>query len=90
VWDTFSQLGGNMTNHTDKTRELIAKILRTTADKLSAASALGEVEHWDSLAQLMIISSLEQEFGLSIEPEVAVDLNTVGKICAFVESHGAV
>ena len=79
-----------MTHSSDKTRELVAKILRTTADKLTATSALGDVEHWDSLAQLMILSALEQEFSLSIEPEMAVDLNTVGKICEFVEKHGAV
>jgi len=72
-----------------KTREIIAKILRTKSNLLSDKDAMGEVEHWDSLAQLAILSTLEQEFGLSIEPDEAVELNTVGKICAYVNKYGA-
>ncbi len=72
-----------------KTREIIAKILRTTPNLLSDEDAMGGIEHWDSLAQLAILSTIEQEYGLSIEPDLAVELNTVGKICAYVNEHGA-
>lgn len=72
-----------------KAREIIAKILRVTPDRLSDEDAMGHLEHWDSLAQLAILSTIEQEYGISIEPDQAVDLNTVGKICAFVIKQGA-
>lgn len=79
-----------MQDNANRTIEIIAKILKTTPGHLPKDAALGEFEHWDSLAQLVILSSLEQEFGLSIEPEAAVELNTVAKLCAYVEQHGAI
>jgi acyl carrier protein len=78
-----------MPNKAERTLEVISKVLRTTPEKLPHDAALGEFEHWDSLAQLMILSSLEQEFGLSIEPEAAVELNSVAKLCEYVNLHGA-
>ncbi|MBI2361784.1 MAG: acyl carrier protein [Elusimicrobia bacterium] len=32
--------------------------------------------HWDSLMQLTLISAIEQEFGVSISNDDAVDLNS--------------
>ena len=32
--------------------------------------------HWDSLMQLGLISAIEQEFGVSISDEDAIDLNS--------------
>jgi acyl carrier protein len=78
-----------MPNNDKRTLEVISKVLRTTPEQLPDDAALGEFEHWDSLAQLMILSSLEQEFGLSIEPEAAVELNSVAKLCEYVNLHGA-
>ena len=63
---------------------IIAKIIRANPEELVPSSAMGEVEHWDSLAQLSILSALEQEFRIEIEPEVAVDLTSVERICSFI------
>jgi acyl carrier protein len=78
-----------MTGKSKRTLEVIAKVLKTSVEQLPEDAALGEFEHWDSLAQLMILSALEQEFRLSIEPEAAVELNSVAKLCAYVNVHGA-
>ena len=76
-----------MNSHDSKTGKIvgiIAKIIRANPDQLSPTSAMGETEHWDSLAQLSILSALEQEFGIEIEPEAAVDLTSVETICSFI------
>lgn len=74
-----------MTENYDRTREVIAKVLKTTVEQLPNEASLGDFDNWDSLAQLIILSSLEQELGISIEPEMAVDLTSVAKLCEYVK-----
>jgi acyl carrier protein len=77
-----------MTENYERTREVIAKVLKTTVEQLPNEASLGDFDNWDSLAQLIILSSLEQEFGISIEPEMAVDLTSVAKLCEYVKLQG--
>lgn len=44
----------------------------------------GDVARWDSVAQLDIIASLEQEFGIPISPEESRKLRSIDAICAFL------
>ena len=63
---------------------LIAKIIRANPDQIPPSAGMGKIDRWDSLAQLSILSSIEQEFGIEIDPDVAVDLTSVESICSFL------
>lgn len=62
----------------------IADILSIEPGELTEATGVGSIAEWDSLAQLAIVTTLEDEFGLKIPEERMMELSSVGKILAFV------
>lgn len=58
----------------EKIRDLFATMLQippsTVADGLEPAG----VERWDSMQHLILVSGFEEEFGLDIDPEEAVEM----------------
>ena len=70
-----------------KVRRIVAAVLRVPAAELDDGAALCKTERWDSLAQLDILASMEQEFGMAIEPDEALDLTTLAALIAHVETH---
>ena len=44
---------------------IIAEILEVNPEVLNEKSSVGLVENWDSIHQLMIISSIEEKYGIS-------------------------
>jgi acyl carrier protein len=38
---------------------------------------------------LSVLAALEQEFSIQIEPDEAVELTTVGRICEFIDRGSA-
>jgi len=43
--------------------KIIAKILKTTPDKIIKVDKLDKIKNWDSLAQLDILSALDKKLG---------------------------
>jgi acyl carrier protein len=72
----------------DRIRHIVATLLRLPPAELNEGAGLGRTPRWDSLAQLDILAACEEEFGLQIEPEDAVDLLTLEALVAYVEQHG--
>ena len=73
----------------ERTRHVLAAILRVPDAALGDAAAMDSTPNWDSLAQLDILAACEQEFGLAIEPDQAVDLVTFEALAAFMERHAS-
>lgn len=74
-------------NTKSKIRRIVAAVLRIPAADLDENAALGKTERWDSLAQLDILASMEQEFGVVIEPDEALDLTTLASLISHIEKH---
>lgn len=53
-------------------KEIVADVIKLEASLLSDESALGMTEGWDSLAQLEIITRLEQESGSRLSAEDSI------------------
>jgi len=68
---------------------LVAAIVRVDPRLIAATSGIGTVGNWDSLCQLSVLAALEQEFAIQIEPDEAVELTTVGRICEFIDRVSA-
>jgi acyl carrier protein len=75
--------------------ETTARLLRSFAavfPELSEAqlaeASLGSLEAWDSVATITLLSLVEEEFGVSFEPEDLGRLTSFAKILDHLETKG--
>lgn len=54
-------------------------------EKLTDDLSIDTVEGWDSMAHVALIMTLQQEFGVSITPAVAIELTDVASIKNYLE-----
>ncbi|MBS7365008.1 MAG: acyl carrier protein [Clostridia bacterium] len=71
----------------DKIRELLAQQFEVSADSISMETNIVDDLGGDSLDVVDLIMSVEEEFGISIPDEDAVELSTVGKIVEYIEKQ---
>ncbi len=71
----------------DKIRELLAQQFEVSADSISMETNIVDDLGGDSLDVVDLIMSVEEEFGISISDEDAVELSTVGKIVEYIEKQ---
>jgi acyl carrier protein len=69
-----------MTDFDDKLLEILSKVLLLDKDKITDDLRRKDFEPWDSMAHLVIVSEIENEFEMFFEDEEVVDLWTVGDI----------
>jgi acyl carrier protein len=56
---------------------VVAAALGVDPELLKLDSAAGEIEAWDSVGQINIVSEVEEEFGVSIPIEKIAELRTI-------------
>ena len=61
-------------NVDEKIRELFAALLQVPPNEVEDATRPQSLERWDSLQHLILVSGFEEEFGLDIDPEEAVEM----------------
>lgn len=71
----------------EKVTDLLASQLNIAKDKIKADSKLIEDLGADSLDMVEMLMTLEEEFGISIPDEDAMNLKTVGDIVSYIESR---
>lgn len=71
----------------DKIRELLAQQFEVSAETISMETNIVDDLGADSLDVVELIMSVEDEFGISIPDEDAVELSTVGKIVEYIEKQ---
>ena len=59
-----------------RVRELFATLLQVAPDELRDESRPADLPRWDSMQHLILVSGFEEEFGIDVEPEEAVDMYT--------------
>ena len=69
----------------DKAKELLAAQLNISKDKIQDDSKLVEDLGADSLDMVEMLMTLEDEFGVSISDEDALNLKTVADIVSYIE-----
>ncbi len=69
-------------NIQSETKEIIAAILKMPVEQLDIEAEMTDVEGWDSLRNVMILSQLEEHFDIMFPPDDIFDLTSVK---AFVE-----
>lgn len=69
----------------DKVLELVAECLELPVTELSLETDMDDVEGWDSMRNVMILSRLEDEFDVMIPEDDIFDLVTIGAIVEEIE-----
>ena len=64
---------------------LIAECLEVPASELSYDTNMDDVENWDSMRNVMILSILEDEFDILIPEDDIFDLTTIGSFVDEVD-----
>jgi acyl carrier protein len=56
---------------------------------LGPDAAMGKTRGWDSMAQVELILSLEEKYGVQVPPDMFGELSTVPAILGFINSGAA-
>ena len=70
----------------EKVFEIIANVLNVNVTEITLESTVGDFPSWDSLGQLNILQSVQDEFDVEFEPEEMMDIEDVNDIIKAVES----
>ncbi len=71
----------------EKVRKLFAEQLSIDEDKITMESDVVRDLQADSLDLYILISSFDEEFGMSVPEEEAVNFKTIGDIVNYIDSQ---
>lgn len=71
----------------EKVKDILAGQFEVLADTINEETNIVDDLGADSLDVVVLIMSVEDEFGLAISDEEAAELTTVGKIVEYIESR---
>jgi acyl carrier protein len=74
-------------NTQEKIIKIIADSIEVEVNKIDEDTAIGDFPNWDSMGQLIIITSLEKEFDIKFDPEDIMELEDVGDMIAAIEEY---
>lgn len=74
-----------MHNILQEVKEIVAELLGVSVNCLSSATKVGDIPEWDSLAQLSIVTTLEERYDVDIDPEIMMDVSSIADLVKLVE-----
>jgi acyl carrier protein len=69
-----------MVDFEDKLTEILSKVLLLDKDEITDNLRRKDFESWDSMAHLIIVTEIENEFEIFFEDEEVIEIWTVGDI----------
>jgi acyl carrier protein len=73
-----------MTETEDRLLDILSKVLLIEKNEIRDDLRRKEFEPWDSMAHLLLVSEIENEFEIFFEDEEIVDIWTVGDLKALL------
>jgi len=58
----------------ERIRELFATMLQVSPDAVDDETHPASLARWDSMQHLILVSGFEEEFGVDVDPEEAIDM----------------
>jgi acyl carrier protein len=58
----------------ERIRELFATLLQVPAEQIGDQTTPASLERWDSMQHLIVVAGFEEEFGIDLDPEEAVEM----------------
>ena len=72
-------------NTLEETKEIISAILQIPADQIDAETEMTDIEGWDSMRNVMILSQLEEHFNIMFPPDDIFDLTSARAFAEEIE-----
>ncbi len=72
----------------EELKRILSEVLDLPPERIREDAAMENTPGWDSLAQINIILSLEQSFGVSIDPAQAATMTNVAAIRRVLAEQG--
>jgi len=66
--------------------DVFAQVMEVEGDSVTDSSNPDNVESWDSLAHVQLISALEETFSIEINPDEGIEIENFKMIVSFLES----
>jgi acyl carrier protein len=63
--------------------KLVAKVLNVKIEDLSLESSINDIEEWDSLSHLRLISELEESLGIEIPFDEIKNIKKIGDFLRY-------
>ena len=73
-----------------KIEEIFKTELEDDSMQITYESSTNNVDKWDSMNNLIIISAIEKEFNISFPLDVIFDAKNVGDLCDYILSQSNV
>lgn len=64
----------------DRIREIIAGVLEVNVVEILESHQIGDIETWDSIHHLMIVTSLEEELDIQYDEDILFEMTSVAEI----------
>ena len=77
-----------MTKAQELYEDIICKILLLERDKISNQVSQEDLEVWDSMTHLALVSELEQAFDIFLSDDDIIDIKTIGDIKKTLVKYG--
>jgi acyl carrier protein len=58
----------------ERIRELFATLLQVPLEQIGDQTTPASLERWDSMQHLIVVAGFEEEFGIDLDPEEAVEM----------------
>ena len=71
----------------ERVKNLVAGILDIPADSLTPSTGVGDIPQWDSLAQVAIVTTMEDDFGLDLDADSLMEVSTLADLIALAEGQ---
>lgn len=65
----------------ERVKEVMAGMFDIAETEIGASSSIETVENWDSLRHVNLIMALEQEFGVTMDTEDAIEMTSFTAVC---------
>ena len=72
----------------DKLFDIINRVLKINKDKFKDEYGPNEIESWDSLSHLHLISEVEDIFEIEFDMDIISDIRTIGDIKNALKNSG--
>ena len=72
-------------NILEETKEIVSTILQIPVEQLDVEADMSDIEGWDSLRNVMILSQLEEHFGIMFPPDDIFDLTSIKAFAEEIE-----
>lgn len=79
----------NEATTTDRVVLAFAQVLGIPAEQITDDLRYASIPQWDSIAHMSVISALEEQFGVMIDMDDVIDMNSVGKAREILGKYGA-